>query len=81
MLEFDLQENGLRKLNSALHDQKENTNQTAWDVINPKGSHAIAVGIDAPIEVNINGSTGFSPSVRPWFVLSSKTKTKSRSEP
>ena len=59
MLEFDLQENGLRKLNSALHDQKENTNQTAWDVINPKGSHAIAVGIDAPIEVNINCSTGY----------------------
>ena len=59
MLEFDLQENGLRKLNSALHDQKQNTNQTAWDVINPKGSHAIAVGIDEPIEVNINGSTGY----------------------
>ena len=55
MLEFDLQENGLGKLNSALHDQKENTNQTAWEVINPKGRHAIDVGIDATIEVNIKG--------------------------
>jgi len=59
MLEFDLQENGLRKLNSDLHNQKEDTNQTAWEVINPKGSHAIAVGIDAPIEVTIKGSTGY----------------------
>ena len=59
MLEFDLQENGLRKLNSALHDQKENSNQTVWKITNPKGSHAIAVGIDAPIEVNIEGSTGY----------------------
>ncbi len=37
MLEFDLQENGLRKLNSALHDQKENSNQTVWKITNPKG--------------------------------------------
>ena len=59
MLEFDLQKNGLRKLNSALHDQKENSNQTVWKITNPKGSHAIAVGIDAPIEVNIEGSTGY----------------------
>ena len=37
MLEFDLQENGLRKLNSALHDQKENSNQTVWKITNQQG--------------------------------------------
>ena len=59
MLKFDLQEHGLRKLNNALHDQKDNTNQKVWEIVNPKGRHAIAVGIDAPIEVNIKGSTGY----------------------
>ena len=59
MLQFDLQKDGLRNLNSALQDQKEETNQTSWEVINPKGSHSIAVGLDAPIEVNIKGSTGY----------------------
>ena len=59
MLQFDLQKDSLRSLNSALQDQKEETNQTSWEVINPKGSHSIAVGLDAPIEVNIKGSTGY----------------------
>lgn len=59
MLTFNLEEQSLRKLNNDLHDQSHKTNQTAWEIINPKGSHAIAVGIDAPIEVNIKGSTGY----------------------
>ena len=59
MLTFNLEEQGLRKLNNDLHQQSQSTNQTAWEIINPKGSHAIAVGIDAPIEVNIKGSTGY----------------------
>ena len=50
---------GLRKLNAQLHAQSGDTNQTVWDIINPKGSHAIAVGLDAPIEVNVRGSTGY----------------------
>lgn len=59
MLVYNLEEQSLRKLNNDLHDQSQNTNQTAWEIINPKGSHAIAVGIDAPIEVSIKGSTGY----------------------
>ncbi len=59
MQTFDLEAEGLRKLNAQLHAQSEDTNQTVWDVINPKGSHAIAVGLDAPIEVNVRGSTGY----------------------
>lgn len=59
MQSFDLEAQGLRELNSTLHAQAENTNQTAWEINNPKGSHALAVGLDAPIEVTINGSTGY----------------------
>ena len=59
MQTFDLEQNDLRALNATLHGQKNNTNQTAWNIINPRGSHAIAVGLDAPIEVTVNGSTGY----------------------
>lgn len=59
MQSFDLEAQGLRALNKTLHAQAEDTNQTVWEIINPKGSHAIAVGLDAPIEVNVNGSTGY----------------------
>lgn len=59
MQTYDLEAEGLRGLNAALHAQKAETNQTRWDIINPRGSHAIAVGIDAPIEVNVKGSTGY----------------------
>ncbi len=59
MQTFDLEANGLRALNETLQAQAQTTNETAWDVINPRGSHAIAVGLDAPIEVTVNGSTGY----------------------
>lgn len=56
---IDLQETGLRALNKTLHAQSETTNQTAWEIVNPKGAHAIACGLDAPIEVTVKGSTGY----------------------
>ena len=59
MQTYDLGADGLRGLNAALHAQTDNTNQTHWEIVNPRGSHAIAVGLDAPIEVNVKGSTGY----------------------
>ena len=59
MQSFDLAASSLRELNATLHAQKALTNQTVWNIVNPKGSHAIAVGLDAPIEVTVNGSTGY----------------------
>lgn len=59
MQTIDLATTPLRDLNSALQAQAKTTNQTAWEVINPKGAHAIAVGLDAPIEVTVRGSTGY----------------------
>lgn len=56
---LDLQEIGLRKVNATLHAQTETTNQRQWDIVNPKGAHAIACGLDAPIEVTVKGSTGY----------------------
>lgn len=59
MQTYDLQANGLRDLNAALHAQAADTNQTSWEIVNPRGSHAVAVGLDAPIEVSVKGSTGY----------------------
>lgn len=56
---FDLEAHGLRALNASLHEQNATTNLTAWEITNPKGGHAIAVGLDAPIEVTVKGSTGY----------------------
>ncbi len=49
----------LRDVNAALQAQAGMTNQTAWEILNPKGAHAVAVGLDAPIEVTVRGSTGY----------------------
>ncbi|OWU83243.1 protein GlxC [Oceanicola sp. 22II-s10i] len=59
MQSVDLSSSDLRSLNAALQAQAEQTNQTVWEVLNPRGAHAIAVGLDAPIEVTVNGSTGY----------------------
>lgn len=59
MQTFDLEKEGLRALNSSLHALKGQTNMTAWDIINPKGGHAIAAGVDAPVEITVRGSTGY----------------------
>lgn len=59
MQTVDLQELGLRGVNAALHAQAADTNQTVWTIENAKGSHAIACGLDAPIEVTVKGSTGY----------------------
>jgi methylamine---glutamate N-methyltransferase subunit B len=59
MQSFDLGKDGLRALNGALHALKGQTNMTAWEVINPKGAHAIAAGVDAPVDITVRGSTGY----------------------
>jgi glutamate synthase domain-containing protein 3 len=59
MQTYDVEADGLRGLNQALQAQNKETNQTVWQINNPKGAHAIAVGLDAPIKVTVNGSTGY----------------------
>ncbi len=59
MQTYDLEADGLRGLNAALHAQSDQTTEPSWEIVNPKGSHAIAVGLDAPIQVSVKGSTGY----------------------
>lgn len=56
MQSIDLAETQLRQMNQTLQSQ---TGQSAFEVLNPKGAHAIACGLDAPIEVTVRGSTGY----------------------
>ena len=59
MQTIDMATTELREVNAALQAQAVTTNQTSWVLENPRGSHAIAVGLDAPIEVTVKGSTGY----------------------
>jgi glutamate synthase domain-containing protein 3 len=56
---FDLSITPLRELNSALHNIPAGTNDTNFEVVNPRGSHSVAVGIDAPVTVDVRGSVGY----------------------
>jgi glutamate synthase domain-containing protein 3 len=56
---FDLSVTPLRELNSALHAVAAGANDTKFEVINPRGSHSVAVGIDGPITVDVKGSVGY----------------------
>ncbi|HRQ26852.1 GXGXG domain-containing protein [Hyphomicrobium sp.] len=49
----------LRALNETLHALSDGTNETEWDVLNPEGRHAVAVGLDAPVTVHVRGPVGY----------------------
>jgi glutamate synthase domain-containing protein 3 len=55
----DLETTSLREFNQMLHGLRAGTNELDWTVLNPKGHHSVAVGIDAPINVEIKGSVGY----------------------
>jgi glutamate synthase domain-containing protein 3 len=59
MISIDLEKTPLRELNESLHRLKDGTNETEWEVLNPRGQHAVAVGIDAPVTVSIRGPVGY----------------------
>jgi methylamine---glutamate N-methyltransferase subunit B len=57
--ELDLKKIGVSGINIALQDLPKNTNQRHWLVKNPMGQHAIAVGLDGPLNIEIKGHVGF----------------------
>jgi len=59
MRTIDLATTSLRELNELLHKQTAGTNETQWEILNPKGMHAVAAGVDAPLNVDIKGSVGY----------------------
>ncbi|MEX3007492.1 protein GlxC [Hoeflea sp. TYP-13] len=56
---LDMSTCSLRELNATLQEQKTGTNNTEWEVLHPRGSHAVAVGLDGPLTVTVRGSTGY----------------------
>jgi glutamate synthase domain-containing protein 3 len=55
---FDLAETPLRTLNQRLHDLA-GTRGGHVRVTNPSGAHAVACGIDAELEVDVDGHVGY----------------------
>ncbi|MDJ0607461.1 MAG: protein GlxC [Kiloniellales bacterium] len=59
MAELDLAEVGLRAVNQQLHALSRESNDLDWRLLNPLGRHSIAVGLDAPAKVTVEGHAGF----------------------
>jgi glutamate synthase domain-containing protein 3 len=56
---FDLAVTPLRELNQTLHDVATGDNDIKFDVVNPRGNHAVAAGVHAPVSIDIHGSVGY----------------------
>ena len=56
---FDLSNTPVRELNSALHRVEQGRNDVQFEILNPRGHHAIAVGLAGPLTVKISGSVGY----------------------
>lgn len=55
----DLETTSVRELNQRLHDLATAPGPRAWRILNPSGAHALACGLDAEIEVEIDGHVGY----------------------
>jgi methylamine---glutamate N-methyltransferase subunit B len=55
----DLDETPLRELNQRLHELGDPPPAPLWRVVNPRGRHAVAVGIDAEVTVDVDGHVGY----------------------
>jgi glutamate synthase domain-containing protein 3 len=55
----DLSVTSLRDMHATLHKLPPDTNQTLWKLINPRGRHAVAVGLNVPVTVAIEGHVGY----------------------
>jgi methylamine---glutamate N-methyltransferase subunit B len=55
----DLSVASLRELNQRLHDLATRPGSTHWRIVNPSGAHAVACGLDADVEVEIDGHVGY----------------------
>ena len=54
MKQLDLEVTSLREVNSILQNEKSNEFEN-WEILNPKGAHAIAVGLQKKINVSFHG--------------------------
>jgi glutamate synthase domain-containing protein 3 len=56
---IDLSETTLRELNQVLQGIPPGANDSHFEILNPRGSHAVAVGVDAPVAISVRGSVGY----------------------
>ena len=54
VIEFDLSRRSVRELNQFLHHELP-AGERRVEVLNPSGLHSLAVGLDAPVEIDIRG--------------------------
>lgn len=59
MKTINLQTQTVRELNQALHDQVPECTEREWTVLEPKGQHNIACGLDQNLSVDIMGHAGY----------------------
>lgn len=55
----DLDITPVRELNQLLHDQHARVEIDSLRIVNTRGRHAIAAGIDAPLDLEIDGNVGY----------------------
>jgi glutamate synthase domain-containing protein 3 len=56
----DLAAGGLRELNARLHAAASEPDASrAWRIVNPGGRHNVAVGLDAELDVEVDGHVGY----------------------
>jgi methylamine---glutamate N-methyltransferase subunit B len=55
----DLATTSLRELNQRLHELAGMPGPSHWRIVNPSGAHAVACGLDADVEVEIEGHVGY----------------------
>ncbi|WP_353348129.1 GXGXG domain-containing protein [Aquicoccus sp. SU-CL01552] len=56
---LDMSSMELRQVNETLQTAAKSQANEAFEITNPRGSHAVAVGLDGPLSVTVQGSTGY----------------------
>lgn len=59
MKTINLETQTVRDLNQALHDQAPECTEREWEVLEPKGQHNIACGLDQNLAVDVKGHAGY----------------------
>ncbi len=59
MTVLDMAAMPLRDVNAALQAAARARGNDGFELVNPRGAHAVAVGLDGPLSVTVRGSTGY----------------------
>ncbi|HVW02197.1 MAG TPA: hypothetical protein VHB77_17730, partial [Planctomycetaceae bacterium] len=59
LLEWDLSQASVRDLNHSLHHELARSDIRQVRIVNPEGRHSLAVGVDAPVQIDILGHAGY----------------------